>query len=74
MLTNSKVRALVDRIGTDEQLKESLEQDFDGTLAREGVALSRRDRDTLQAALGFIRQFSSRQQGATVLAGWGIGC
>lgn len=74
MLTNSKVRDLVDRIGTDDQLKAALERDFDGTLNQLGLNLSTRDRDALRAALPLLRLVSRRPQGATVLAGWGIGC
>ena len=74
MLTNSKIRDLVDRVAADDSLRSDLERDFDGTLSQRGIELPVRDRDALQAALHLIRQFSPRVQGATVMAGWGIGC
>ena len=74
MLTNPQIRDLVDRVAADDSLRSDLEHDFDGALSRRGLAMPARERDALQAALHLIRQVSPRVQGATVMAGWGIGC
>ena len=74
MLINSEIRRFVDRIASDDGLKQRLEGDFDGTLAGENIKLSPRDKDALEAAVHLIRQLGGMEQGATVIGGWGIGC
>ncbi len=74
MLVNSEIRKFVDRIASEDSLKQRLEVDFDRAIAGEKIYLAPRDRDALEAALHLIRQLGGVEQGATVLGGWGIGC
>jgi hypothetical protein len=74
MLTNLGLASLVDRISRDQELRQELARDFDGTLDRTGMAFSPQDRDALKAAWQYLKEFTTGTREARIIAGWGIGC
>ncbi|MNX89592.1 hypothetical protein D3C86_1216110 [compost metagenome] len=55
MLTNSKLIDFVNRVAVDQDLRASLEADFDGTLSANAIALSGAERESLKASYRYLR-------------------
>lgn len=55
MLTNTSLITFVNRVAADQDLRSSLEADFDGTLLAHGLELSTSEKESLQASFRYLR-------------------
>lgn len=70
---DSKMMTFVNRIGTDAGLRRALEMDFEGTIAREGLALDERELASLREGWKLLRQVAPDALEARLAAGI-LGC
>lgn len=55
MLSNTKLISFVNRVASDNDLRASLDADFEGTLKANGLELSAKEISSLRASYGYLR-------------------
>lgn len=74
MLTNTQLIAFVNQVASNEELRASLEADFEGTLRAHGLELSAKEIESLKASYRFIRGINPMTLENRIAAGKGGSC
>lgn len=74
MLTNTKLIGFVNQVAANDELRASLETDFEGTLRANGLDLSAKEIESLKASYRYIRGINPVTLENRIAAGKGGSC